>query len=326
MFIYSSINKFFNIYIFLSSQKNYMECDPGTDVTALIWKSLQSKQIQVHLDQSHNLYDNQNSNNTPLITTPVAVGDRNDLDESVKPIIKKQLQLKQTDNKNVYAPKIIKLYDYIKNPNNQATIRPFIQKVLIHTPLTPNDQDYRNEFTRITTDFCNINNYIDVRKSKKWILYLLSDNIPRIGTCQPHFIYNKIPGWLIDAMQITSEKNLFLIYSTDMRGVNEWLGQLCSLINLHHLLAINLESNNDVNCTAILIHLAGLLTNRKLNPINRQGMSFPNSILQKTTFENVKKQLSTASGSDNLTNFISTTLTVIPHKTGTNSFNLLSSE
>ena len=305
-----------------------MECDPGTDVTALIWKSLQSKQIQTHLDQSHNLYDNREDTVTTALIPPVEVNHShvNNLDDAlmVKPITKKPIQSKQTDNNNLYAPKIKKLYEYIRHPNNQATIRSFIQQELIHTPLMPNDQDYRTEFTRINNDFCNINNYIDVRKSKKWVLYLLSDNIHRIGTSQPHFIYNRIPGWIIDAIQITSEKNLFLIYSTDMRGVNEWLGQLCSLINLHHLLAINLESNNDINCTAVLIHLAGLLTNRKLNPINRQGMSFPNSILQKTTFENVKKQLSTAAGSDNLTNFISTTLTVIPHKTGTNSFNLLS--
>ena len=30
--------------------------EPGTDVTALLWKTLQSSQIQNQLDQSHNVY------------------------------------------------------------------------------------------------------------------------------------------------------------------------------------------------------------------------------------------------------------------------------
>ena len=82
-----------------------------------------------------------------------------------------------------------------------------------------------------------------------------------------------------------------------------------------------------MNYTAVLIHLAGILTETQLNPINRQGIKFPSSIIQKTTFENVKKQLLIAAQNDenydNLCNFISPTITCIPHKTGTNSFNII---
>ena len=175
----------------------------------------------------------------------------------------------------------------------------------------------------LTNGFSNLTSFIDLRKSKQWVLYLLSDNVPRIGTIYPHFIFNKIPGWLFDAARIASVNNLSLIYSTDMRGVCEWMGQLCHLINLHYMFHINLERQNKLNYTVILIHLAGLLTKQKINPINRQGMSFQSSILQSTTFENVRKQLSNASGCDNLSNSISATLMCIPRRTGTNSFNVV---
>ena len=177
----------------------------------------------------------------------------------------------------------------------------------------------------VAASLSNLGNFIDLRKCKNTVYYVLSDFVIRKGTIHPHVIYNNVPGWLYDAVNKSTETEprLHLIYSTDMRGVNEWLGQLCSLINLHNSFAADLEANQKLNCSAILIHLAGLLSNHRLNSINRQGMSFPDSVLQKSTFENVNKCLAVIQGGDNLSSFVSSTLACVPHKTGTNSFDLI---
>ena len=52
-------------------------------------------------------------------------------------------------------------------------------------------------------------------------------------------------------------------------------------------------------------------------------MFFSNNVLQKCTFENVKRLLSNAQDSDNLTSFISSTLMCLPQKSGTNFFDLI---
>ena len=205
------------------------------------------------------------------------------------------------------------------NDNNNNSLQSIIINTFIKNPTTPLHYDDLTEINNFPT---NITNFIDLRKNKKWVLYMLSDNIKRYGTIQSHIIYNKVPGWLIDAIQISYRKNLHLVYSTDIRGVNEWMGQTCSLINLHHLFSLYLERNN-INYTIILLHLAGILSSKTLNPINRQGMHFSENILQKCTFENVKNMLSQASGCDNLSSFISSTLMCVPHKSGTNYFDLL---
>ena len=36
------------------------ELDPGTDISAIIWKCFQSTNIQIQLDSSHNLYNKNN--------------------------------------------------------------------------------------------------------------------------------------------------------------------------------------------------------------------------------------------------------------------------
>ena len=346
-----------------------MECEPGTDITALLWKLLQSTQIQCSLDTSHNLYRIKRKKKTKITTTitkqkknknkkkrngdikpsTIALSSSSSFSfenlDDILLLLKSSISSQTVDTtttattaattdyldprkkrkrKNVYHTKIQTLYkDIVKSSKTYDSIRRAIQHHLIDTPMSCEG----NQYAELTKGFSNLTSFIDIRKSKKWVLYLLSDNVPRIGTIQPHFIFNRIPGWLFDAVQIASRdnKNLSLIYSTDMRGVSEWMGQLCHLINLHYMFHVNLETHNKkLNCTAIIIHLAGLLTEQKINPINRQGMSFPSSVLQSSTFENVKKQLEKVSGRDNLSNFISTTLMCIPRRTGTNSFNLVS--
>ena len=89
-----------------------------------------------------------------------------------------------------------------------------------------------------------------------------------------------------------------------------------------HLLSL-IEINQNTNYTALLLHIAGILSTNTLNPINRQGMLFSKNVLQKCTFENVKRLLSKAQDSDNLSSFISSTLLCVPQKSGTNAFDLL---
>ena len=179
-----------------------------------------------------------------------------------------------------------------------------------------------NDLLNVQNYYSNVTNYLDLRKNKKWVLYCLSDNVKRYGSIKPHIIFNKIPAWLVDALQIAYRHKLFLIYSTDIRGVNQWLGQFCSLINLHNLLNLNAKHNN-INYTALLLHTAGILSTNTLNSINRQGMLFSENVLQKCTFENVKRKLSKVSDSDNLSSFISLSLMCLPQKSGTNFFDLI---
>ena len=425
------------------------ESQPGTDVTALLWKTFQSSQIQIQLDSCHNLYksdlsysndnftarsssttsrgennnNNNNNNNTcdnNIISSynpdkkttklrkhipPPLYGLEENLDTALYKIYqhrkrkntvslsdivnttttttagavaemmkRKRRREENKEKENLYSERVKKIFYQIKekrsNTNNAITnsredsvddddvdddyyneydnIRAIITRELLNSPLnfhsryntesgkntdkgrgmgndnnnSDDDDEYRTFINDTENLFSNLTSFIDVRKSKKWVKYLLSDKIPRFGTVQPHFVFNKIPGWLYDAIQISWDRDLYLIYATDMRGVNEWMGQLCNLCNLHNLLSVRMERHH--NCTAILIHLAGLLTRTTMNPINRQGMTYPQSVLQKTTFENVKKLLSNARDSDNMSSFISSTMMCIPHKTGTNAFNILS--
>ena len=325
--------------------------EPGTDITALLWKTLQSSQIQKQLDQSHNVYsiDNTttttNNNNVGQIgfssqkvnlldipnddvffhLLPYSSQIIRNIDDDIGINDDDNDRKRSSNNKsNVYFTKLYNLYLYLNNNNNNNNnLKSLLLSTFIKNPTTPSS----------TTNLCednmyflnnfhtNITNFIDVRKNKNWVLYSLSDNIRRYGTVEPHLIFNKMPGWLVDALQIAYTHNLYLIYSTDIRGVNEWLGQLCSLINLHNLLALN---GIDINYTAILIHIAGVLSTKTLNPINRQGMFFSDNVLQKCTFENTKNFLSKAKDCDNLSSFISSTLMCLPQKSGTNYFDLLS--
>lgn len=316
------------------------ELPPGTDLTAVIWKTLQSTQIQTQLDQSHNLYDIQksqteddtaNKSNYYFDTCGFKIANiDNELLKIKNATIRKNKTMKKgkkrnfTPHENLYLPKIRKIYNSIYNSISSKNKNDNINDIIIQELLESPNLNIDNQTSMVDSAWlANLGNYMDIRKNKTWVTYILSDFIPRQGVIYPHPIYNKLPGWLFDAINISKEKKLFLLYSTDIRGVNEWMGQLSSLINIHNLLSVNLEAEQGMNCTAILIHLAGILSTRSLNSINRQGMSFPNSILQKSTFENVKKFLSNVNGSDNLCSFISSTIACVPHKTGTNSFDLI---
>ena len=233
------------------------------------------------------------------------------------------LSIKKYNNKkSVYFTKLYNLYSHlINNDNKNINLKSLILSTFIKNPTTIiNNNLYKEDMFFLNNFHTNITNFIDVRKNKIWVLYSLSDNVKRYGTIQPHLTFNKMPGWLVDALQIAYTHNLYLIYSTDIRGVNEWLGQLCSLINLNNLLILNGVENN---YTAILIHIAGVLSINTLNPINRQGMLFSDNILQKCTFENTKKLLSKAKDCDNLSSFISSTLMGLPQNSGTNYFDLI---
>ena len=286
---------------------------PGTDLTAIIWKTLQSTQIQTQLDQSHNLYEIQKLGNIPENTKLRYYSDNYDfrianIDKDLRKInnarngairVVKRTKRSNSNIENGYLNKMRnlfhKIYDILLNTKSLdlELIKNTIREDLVETPTLRDDPVGTQQDLGW---LANLANYTDVRKNKEWVRYILSDFIPREGLIHPHPIFNKIPGWLFDAIQISNrqpeDKKLFIIYSTDIRGINEWMGQLCSLINIHNLLSVNLEAQQGLNCTAILVHLAGILSTRPLNSINRQGMSFPDSILQKTTFENVKKFLS----------------------------------
>ena len=187
------------------------------------------------------------------------------------------------------------------------------------------DKIFQNDIFNI---FSYIAHFIDCRKSKLYVRYMLSDGVERIGINLGHPIFPAIPLWIFDVIRlIFNDNQLYLIYSTDTRNVAKWFGHLTSLVNLSNLLYMKIEqSNSDINATLILLHLGGIFTKNLTDPINRQGMKYPCSVLQKTTFENVKNQLLKISKEkklyDNLSSFISSTLMCVPRCTGTNSFNL----
>ena len=189
-----------------------------------------------------------------------------------------------------------------------------------------NDKIFQNDMYNI---FSYIAHFIDCRKCKIYVRYMLSDGIERVGIILGHPIFPTIPLWIFDVIRLLFENNqLYLVYSTDTRNVAKWFGHLTSLVNLNNLLYLMIErGNSDLNATLILLHLGGIFTKNLTDPINRQGMKYPCNVLQKTTFENVKNQLLKVSKEkklvDNLSSFISATIMCIPRGTGTNAFNLI---
>ena len=310
--------------------------DPGTDVTSLILKTFQSKQIQIQLDLTHNLYKEKKLENIQRKYQKNKFSKKrrkikmDDLDERLRRSNFNQSQeIPHRPLTNAYAHKIFEIYrTYQDGTGGDARVKFRIEETLLNEPLFHETSSVAGQLEEIDNYFNNISSFIDLRKSKTWVSYMLSDNVRRIGSITNHPVYNTCPGWVIDALIISSKNNLHLIYSTDLRGTNSCFGQLVSLINIHNLLDYFLEDGADeTNYTIVLIHLAGILTETTLNPINRQGIRFPASILQKTTFENVKKQLLNASQNDenydSLCSFVSPTIVCLPHKTGTNAFNLI---
>ena len=345
---------------------NISEIEAGTDLTALIWKSLQSSQIQKQLDQSHNMYtfnhtndsnnkDKKENYNNDIVTDNATNNDNSTLLNNLptnlflyllpyKNQIIQNIDEMYPDNNNInnnnnnnnknnnnyYYNDLYNLYSYFNNINNEDIKRKILKSKIISAfvknPINLLTQSYlwekemeRNELFEVQNYFCNINNFIDLRKNRKYVIYCLSDNVERCGLIEPHIIFNKMPIWLVDALQYAYDNNLYLVYSTDIRGVNQWMGQLCSLINIHNLLNMN---ENNSNNTALLLHIAGILSLNSLNAINRQGMWFSNNVLQRCTFENIKKLLSNVSDCDDLSSFISTSLMCLPQKSGTNYFDL----
>lgn len=332
-----------------------IKIEPGTDITALTWKGLQSVQIQKQLDKSHNLYnfdnnDNKNNNENNHDKNKKSLTKSQSISSSFinlpKNIFfyllpyKNQIILNIDDdndyknnhdnnknsNDNTYFNQLYSVLSTCSslNENNQK-IQELVIDSFINNPTIPqyiNTKAENDILLNVQNYYSNITNFIDLRKNKKWVQYCLSDNVIRYGAVEPHIIFNKMPAWLVDALQIAFRLKLYLLYSTDIRGVNQWLGQTCSLINLHNLLNLN-SKHNDINYTALLIHTAGLLSTNTLNSINRQGMSFPENALQKSTFENVKRKLSNVKNVDNLSSFISLSLMCLPQKSGTNFFDLI---
>ena len=338
-------------------EKKRNKIEPGTDITALTWKSLQSVQIQKQLDKSHNLYNFDNSNNdnnnnsnknksrkrktqnqsisSSFINLPKNIflsllpfknqvilnidddDDDNNYDDNFN---------KNNYRNNIYFNQLCTIYLFLSTANdeNKKKIEELIVDSFINHPTIPqyvNTKEENDILLNVQNYYSNITNFIDLRKNKKYVQYCLSDKVIRYGAMEPHIIFNKMPAWLVDALQLSFNLKLYLLYSTDIRGVNQWLGQTCSLINLHNLLNLN-SKHNDINYTALLIHTAGLLSTNTLNSINRQGMSFSENALQKSTFENVKRKLSSVKNVDNLSSFISLSLMCLPQKSGTNFFDL----
>lgn len=275
--------------------------DAGTDVSAIAWKILQQTQIQNQLDQTHYIHEKGNT------------------EENIE-------RVNNDISKNPYLFKINEIFE--KSQNNLEKIL-FTKLFLEET--VPEKDLIKTKLFKIDTEqiFTSLSHFIDIRKSKFWVEYMLSDKKKRYGTTASHPVYPAIPGWIIDAVYaLKKNPNLYLIYSTDVRGVDKWLGHLCSIINISKLLYLRIEKEmTNLNATLIFLHVAGLLTPETLNPINRQGMKYPCSILQKVTFENVRLQLLSASHEnklcDNLCNFVGATTTCVPQRTGTNCFNLL---
>ena len=214
------------------------------------------------------------------------------------------------------------------NANTASIIHKNIFKYLINNnymSYDKKDKIFQNDMYNI---FSYIAHFIDCRKCKIYVRYMLSDGIERVGIILGHPIFPSIPLWIFDVLRLLFENNqLYLIYSTDTRNVAKWFGHLTSLVNLSNLLYLMIErGNSDLNASLILLHLGGIFTKNLTDPINRQGMKYPCNVLQKTTFENVKNQLLKVSKEkklvDNLSSFISATIMCIPRGTGTNSFNL----
>ena len=175
----------------------------------------------------------------------------------------------------------------------------------------------------------SLTNLLELRKVKLWARYMLSDGVIRYGTIQKHPLYNRCPGWLMDVLWHQRRNgNLTLVWCTDIRGVEKYLGALCSTINLHHLFQ-RLERKDRNNYTAILLQMT-ILSTESLNPINRQGIKFPQSAVTGCTFENIKRSLSSMKKRknkkkeyrDGASAPFTRLMLVLPNRIGTNYFDL----
>lgn len=278
---------------------------PGSDITASIWQIIQQSTIQHQLNSTHDMYNETRQNAT--------VGSR-----GMTPIISTK---KKT--KNPYNPALTFTDD--------ATIRDIFLRKYVPLPPTELDHDYYLFQKDINIFERSVTNLSELRRPKRWCKYAMSDGIIRFGCISKHPLHRSIPGWLVDVMNVRKRKPAALLWCTDVRGVNNHLGAVCNLINLHHLFQ-RIECINGDNFTAILAHLT-VLSTVSLNPINRRGMKYPNNAVSSRTFEDVKRSLLQLSKTrtekwrdgniDYLDTFFIRLMTVMPHKIGTNSFDLM---
>lgn len=325
-------------------KKKYNNYYPGFDIAASLWKIIQQTCIQNQLDSTHDMYKNLKTKTTMCLSNDMTItnNDNNNiiiknLDHlhfpssklsTIKPFITSKLY---SINKSIYTS-LLNLLKLEKNLNEN-----FIKLILLDTPFDPsviwgknNKDDYDSIFKRDISLYSNlssngVNNLIDLRMSKVWVEYMMSDGIIRYSTLHPHPIYNACPGWLIDVINIQmSNLDISLIYCTDIRGVNLFLGQLCSLINLHNL--FRKFETSKTNYTAILLQMT-VLSNESLNPINRRGNKFPGNAIASRSFEDIKRYLLATQKlniiSDNLHSFVSRLTTCLPPQVGTNFFNII---
>lgn len=191
----------------------------------------------------------------------------------------------------------------------------------MYVPVPPNL--YENVDLHVF-DEC-ITHLLDLRKSKVWVKYMMSDNVVRCGTIQKHPVYTSLPGWLVDVLRLRRYKRLTLVWCTDLRGVDQYLGSLCSVINLHHLLR-RLERQNGDNYTAILLQMT-VLSTHSLNPVNRRGFKYPACGMTACTFEDVRRSLLKTQKNEARYDALEAPFTriicAIPHKVGTNFFDVV---
>ena len=339
--------------------------EAGTDISAIAWKSLQQPQIQSQLDKPHNFNNNNNNNNKKpneskylrkrdttksrdssllkLINVDSYLAEKKKRKASKNTKRQQQVDLDyryyNSELKNSLLYKYVYLIYEMMRDEKELNFNKYILREDEDLEIPVNmaefilGPDYKNK-RLFKIDVCEIfssmAHFIDFRKSKIFVEYMLSDGVKRFGLTVNHLIFPAIPMWLFDACSLVSkDPSLYLIYSTDIRSVNAFLGHITSIVNLSNLLFLKIEQQNTkINATLILIHLTGIFTPDKYNPINRQGIRFPCSTLQRITFENVKNNMIKAAKEkrvyDNLFSFISSTIVGIPRVTGTNSFNLIS--
>ena len=336
--------------------------EAGTDISAIAWKSLQQPQIQSQLDKPHNCNNNNNNNNKE--SKYVRKNDKASRSMGSLSLLKlinmdsylSEKKKKRKASKNTYAKRQVDLdYRYYNSEMKNSLLYKYVyliykmmrdekvdvKKYILHEdereipvnmaefilgPDYNNKRLFKNDVNEI---FSSMAHFIDFRKSKVFVEYMLSDGIKRFGLTVNHLIFPAIPMWLFDACSLVSkDPSLYLLYSTDIRSVNIFLGHISSIVNLSNLLFSKIEQNKNINATLILIHLVGIFTPDKYNPINRQGIKFPCNTLQRITFENVKNNMIKVAKEkrvyDNLSSFISSTIFGIPRVTGTNAFNLIS--
>lgn len=247
---------------------------------------------------------------------------------------RKKLLRRRRRNRNVYGP----LSDVLRREKCEteerdekkfeAHLREWMRTYVPPHPPAADEDDDVTAFGEETDVFDeSVGNLVELRRVKEWAKYMLSDGVVRYGTVHRHPLYNACPGWLVDVLHRRREApELALVWCTDVRGVDHHLGGTCSLINLHHLFR-RLERGGKSNFTAIVAHLT-VLSTAALNPINRRGMKYPASGVTARTFEDVKRSLESTRTAkeeirDDLEAFLTRIMLVLPHRVGTNSFDVM---